>query len=275
MRDRMAELKSIDNRYSLRFLSDRVGLSSKSHLKMVADGSRNLSMALAGKLGKVIGLNDEESSFFVALVRYGQAKSTVEQQAALDELRRKRKFLDVHRLELDHFDYLSDQFTLTLRELVGFPDFEEDPYWIASKLPMDASPKRIKEALDKLLRLGLVRRDENGKLQVCHLHQVTGDGLKSMALKTFYEHTFKRAADSMQFRSDVRHLGGLTMAISQETYEKIIEQYKHFIGEVRHLVDEDETPDQVYQLVMGLFPLTKPAKQRTSTKKRSALGGSK
>jgi len=275
LKDRIAELKSSDTRYSLRFLSDRLGLSSKSHLKMVADGQRNLSSALAGKIGTAIGLADEEAAFFVTLVRYGQAKSTVEQQAALDELRRRRKFLDVHQLELDHFDYLSDQLTLTLRELVSFPDFKEDPQWIAERMPIEAPPRQIKEAISKLLRLGLVRRDEKGHLIPSHIHQVTGDGLKSVALRTFYEQTFSRASASMMQASAVRHLGGLTMAISEDSYRKIIERYKSFIAEVRHIVDDDNRPDQVYQLVMALFPLTKADYGDKSAEKKRAVGGSK
>jgi len=275
LKDRLTELKASDSRYSLRFLSDRLGLSSKSHLKMVADGQRNLSSALAGKIGAAIGLADEEAAFFVALVRYGQAKSTVEQQTALDELRRRRKFLDVHQLELDHFDYLSDQLTLTLRELVSFPDFKEDPNWIAERMPIEAPPRQIKEAISKLLRLGLVRRDEKGSLIPSHIHQVTGDGLKSVALRTFYEQTFARAAASMLEPSAVRHLGGLTMAISEDSYHKIIDRYKSFVAEVRHIVDDDISPDQVYQLVMGLFPLTKADYGDRSAEKKRAAGGSK
>ncbi len=255
--DRLKELKKLDNRYSLRFLSDRIGLSSKSHLKMVADGSRNLSMPLASKLGRAIGLADPEASFFTSLVRYGQAKSTAEQEAALEELRRKRKFIDVHRLELDHFDYLSDPLALTLREMVTFPDFKEEPKWIMERLPMKATPKVIREAIEKLIRLGLIRRDGKGQLTVSNLHHSTGDGFKSVALKRFYENTFKQAADSLRQSPERRHLGGLTMAISRRSYEQIISLYKDFNAQVRAIADDDNDADQVYQLIVSLFPMTR------------------
>ena len=131
------------------------------------------------------------------------------------------------------------------------------------------------EAISKLLRLGLVRRDEKGKLIPSHIHQVTGDGLKSVALRTFYEQTFARASASMLQPSAVRHLGGLTMAISEESYHKIIDRYKSFVAEVRHIVDDDTGPDQVYQLVMGLFPLTRADYGQKSAEKKRAVGGSK
>lgn len=260
LKDRLAELKSVDKKYSLRYLSDRVGLSSKSHLKMVADGSRNLSADVAGRLAKVIGLNSQETAFFMALVRYGQAKSISEQQAALDDLRRKRKFLDVHRLDLDHFDYLNDPLTLTLREMITFPDFQENFEWISERLPMQANEKRIRAALDKLLRLGLIIRDEGGSLAVSHVHHGTGDVFKSVALKTFYEKTFSRASDSMKLSPEERHLGGLTMAISRKSFETIVRRYREFISDVRTIVDEDDEADQVYQLVTGIFPLTRKGK---------------
>jgi uncharacterized protein (TIGR02147 family) len=263
---RLTELRRQNRRYSLRFLSDKMGLSSKSHLKMVADGQRNISLDMADKLADAIGLTDEEGAFFICLVRYNLAKTTAEQLTALDDLRRKRKFIDVHRLELDHFDYLSDPMTVTLREMVSFPDFQEDPKWIAARLPMKANATRIQKALDNLIRLGMIKRDDDGRLRLSHRHQRSGDGLKSVGLRTFYENTFRQAAESLRKSADERHLGGLTMGISRKSYERIVQRYRDFISDVRAIVDDDSEADQVYQMVMGLFPLSVSGSELQVTK---------
>lgn len=256
LRDRMDELRSADRRYSLRYLSDKIGLSSKSHLKMVADGQRNLSLEMAPKVAAAVGLGDEESGFFRVLVRYNLAATTADKLAALEELRHKRKFIEVHRLELDHFDYLSDPIAVTLREMVSFSDFTEDPKWILARLPVKVTPGRIQKALDNLLRLGMLKRDDDGKLTVSHQHQKSGDGFKTVGLRTFYENTFRLAAESLNRPSSERHMGGLTMGISRNGYERIVQRYREFVSDVRAIVDEDAAADQVYQMVMGLFPLS-------------------
>ncbi|RJO67465.1 MAG: TIGR02147 family protein [Myxococcales bacterium] len=258
LKDRLAELKALDSKYSLRYLSDRLGLSSKSHLKMVVDGARNLSPECAAKLARVICLKDDEAAFFLQMVRYGQAKSIEEKQDALAEMRRRRRFLAVHQMELDRFDYLNEPLTLILREMVAFPDFSDDPAWIAARLPFRAAPKQVAEALEKLERLEMIRRDETGKWIQTRTHQKTGDALFSLTLKAFYETMFQKAAQSVNAPSDVRNLGGLTMAISRRSYDRLSELYRRFIDDARAIIDEDERPEQVYQLVMGLFPLTAP-----------------
>ncbi len=256
--ERLAELKAENAKYSLRYLSDRLGLKSKSHLKMVADGQRNLSPKLAASLADVLGLSADETAFFKALVLANQARTPADQSAALDELRRKRRFKKLHRLDLDRFDYLADPLLLTLREMTTFPDFQDDPAWIATRLPGRVGKRRIEKGLMQLERAGLlVRRDDN-RLEAAHKHQHTGDGLHSAALKTFYANTFKAAELSMRQPADVRQLAGLTMAISRPAYDRILERLTVFIDDVRAIADADAGSNEVYQLALALFPLTRP-----------------
>jgi uncharacterized protein (TIGR02147 family) len=222
LKDRLDELKALDAKYSLRFLSDKLGLASKSHLKMVVDGSRNLTDPLARKLAQVLSLREKEAAFFLALVRYTQAKTTQARTEALDEMRRSPQFLQVHRLELDRFDYLADPLLVTLRELICLKGFRENPIWLASRLPMKATPAKIRKAIEKLVRLGLAVRDEAGVLHPAHKHQDTGDEIQSTALPIFYKQMFRLAADALEHPSHARHLGGLTMGVSQDGYTKIV-----------------------------------------------------
>ena len=202
LRDRLGEMKEQDKKYSLRYLSNKMGLASKSHLKMVADGARNLSPELAEQMASVFGLNEQETGFFLVLIRFGQAKSLSEQQDALAELRKRRRFLAVHQLKLDRFDYLSDPLTLALREMVTFADFQENPDWIQKRLPKKFSKTKILEAIDKLLRIGLLFRQQDGSLAVAQKHQHTGDDFRSTALKLFYQNAFRQAAQSLTQPAD-------------------------------------------------------------------------
>ncbi len=90
LKDRLEELKNGDGngRYSYRSLANRLGLSSKSHLKMVVDGDRHLSEELARKLAKVLKLNTREADFFVELVRFAKARNDERKQEILARLRR-------------------------------------------------------------------------------------------------------------------------------------------------------------------------------------------
>ncbi len=256
LNDRLNELKDENSTFSRRYFVKKLGLASSSYLSRIIDGSKNLSERLARKLPDVLGLSAEETSFFYDLVRYGQAKTTAAKVEALDMLRRNRRFIKVHQLALDRFDYYSDPLTLTLREMVANRDFVEDPDWIAKRLPFKSSPRKIRIAIEKLIRLGLLERNEEGKLVICTKHVKSGDRLGSVPLRTYHRNMLELAIDSIEKPVSVRHFRGLTMSIPSDTYEEITEQMAMCVNRIRAIVDASGASDHVYHLEMSLFPLT-------------------
>lgn len=270
LKERFDELKSQDRKYSLRFLAKHLDLKSNSHLKMVMDGDHNLSPQLSRKLAEFLELSEPETAFFIALVAFCQARTTPEKTEALEELRRRTRFVRLHRTALDQLDYLNDPLTLTLREMVGLPDFSEDPKWIAARLQFKATANEIQEALEKLLRLGLLCRSEQGRLVQTTPHLDTGHGFGPVALRGYYQGAFERAAQSLDMPSHERHLGGMTMAVSSATYERILEHFAAFMDTVRREVDADSEPQRVYQFVAGLTPLSKAATPPSSNQEATS-----
>lgn len=257
LKDRLGELKVENAKYSRRYISDRLGISSRNYLRMIIDGKRNISDQLMRKLPSVLDLNRDESTFFIDLVRYGQAKTVEAKNEALENLRRNKRFLEIHQLAMDHFDYMSDPLTLALREMVPLKNFREDADWIQSRLSFKAGRKKIESGIAKLERLGMLERDAAGKLALAHMHQATGDQLGSLPLRSYHKNMLKRAAGAMELPTDQRHYGGITMSIPSDSYGEIVERFEAFIDEVRAIVDKGDDPEQVYHLEMSLFPLTK------------------
>lgn len=270
--DRLDELKAENSKFSRRYFCSKLGLASTNYLKLIIDGRRNLSDKLLVRMAQVLGLDEEESAFFVDLVAYGQAKNTEAKMLALENLRKNKRFIKVHQLALDHFDYFADPVTLTMRELVALRDFREDTDWIGQRLPVKASPGHIREALDKLERLGQIARTEDGRLAVVHRHQSTGSQLGSVSLRSYHLKMLQLGIEAMELPVDVRHYRGLTMSIPAPAYDKIIEQISLCINRVRAIVDESPDASQVYHLEMVLFPLTRPSAARASAV--GASGGS-
>lgn len=255
--ERFKELKEENSKFSRRYFIKRLGLSSSSYITRIIDGSKNLSERLLHKMPVVIGLTREESSFFIDLVRYGQAKTTEAKGEALANLRKNKRFIKVHQMELDHFDHMRDPLSITLRQLVTFKNFREDPKWIMKHLPMKASAKQIKDGLDQLRRLGLVSRNREGKIKATHLHVSTGNRLGSVPLRTYHMNMLDLAKDSMELPVNSRYFRGITLAIKNNSYQKILDKYEKFIDEVRAIADEDEDSNVVYHIETAVFPLTK------------------
>lgn len=258
--DRLAEMKKQDSKYSLRFISNKLGLSSKSHLKMVADGAHNISISLTRKLADLFELKPTEKDFFLSLVRFEQAKTDEDKREALEALRTSKRFARMHQLELDQLEYYGDPLMLVLREMVDLQGFEENAKWIMPRLPFKTTAAKIRKAIARLERLDLLVRDEKGVLKQADMHISSGEGFISIAMKDFYRQKFDLAAGSLELPGDVRQVGGITMGLSREAYEKITVLFMDFINSVRAVADEDDQLEEVYQLVMGLYPLTRPLK---------------
>lgn len=253
---RLNELLAENPKYSRRFICRKLELASNNYLKLILDGSRNLTFALAPRLADVLGLGPEEKRFFLDLVAYNQAKSVTAKNEALEAMRRHRRFVKVQRLAIDEFDYLADPLPLALRELVALDDFDEAPEWIAARLRLPTSPARIRAAIAKLLRLGLIRREEGGRLRVVAEHQDSGPRLGSVPLRTYHLNMLKLAAEAMTLPTDERYFQGLTVSMPESAYQPVIERIREAVEEIRGLIAAATPSEAVYHLEVAFYPLT-------------------
>ncbi len=256
LRARFEELKAEDGKYSYAFIARRAGTDNSGWLKMAISGKRKLGEQQARKLAHALGFDRDQSAFFLNLVDFNQARDEAARAEALQRLRRKRGFKCIHRVELNQLDYLTNPLAMLLREMVALRDFKEDPDWIVAKLPAPVSKAKIRKTLKELLHIGLLERDADGGLVQKHAIQFTGHGLKNHALLTCYDNQFKQASEALRLPAAVRNYGFITMTLSPKSFATINEKLETLRQEIFEILEEDDNCDQVYQYVMGLFPLT-------------------
>ncbi|HOU94749.1 MAG TPA: TIGR02147 family protein, partial [Polyangiaceae bacterium] len=116
---------------SYRAFSRRAGLGSPNYLKLVMDGARNLSPAMAGRFAAACRLEGAASAYFTELVAFNQARSHEERDRAYQRMKRHARFRAAHRLTLAQDRYHSRWYYPAIRELVSCGTFREDPAWIA------------------------------------------------------------------------------------------------------------------------------------------------
>ena len=254
--DRLDEMKAQNRKFSRRYFIKRLGLANSNYLKMIIDGCKPLSKSLVAKLEKELGLGSDEAAFFSRLVRFGQAKTSLEKTEALEEMRHCRRFVNVHQLALQHFDYLTSPLALALREIVVLPEFQESPEWIASRLTFKAKPREIEAMLHQLLDMGLLVRDGNGRLQQSQPHQSTGPQWGNVSLRAYHRKMLELASDSIDQPVQTRSFSGLSFAMNDRTYPKILERYAAFLDEVRALIENERDWNGIYHLEAVLFPLS-------------------
>ncbi|MEZ4367595.1 MAG: TIGR02147 family protein [Kofleriaceae bacterium] len=150
--------------FSYRAFSRRAGLRSPNFLKLVIDGQRNLSGPTAQRFAKALGLGADETSYWLDLVGFGQAKSIGERTGFYQRLSASKRFLRIHTLDRAAAEYHRRWFMPAIRELAARADFVADPGWIAARLRPQIHPDEVARALEVLLELGLLVREPDGRV---------------------------------------------------------------------------------------------------------------
>ncbi|MGC4089267.1 MAG: TIGR02147 family protein [Polyangiaceae bacterium] len=246
--------------FSHRAFSRRAGLRSTNYLNLVMKGERDLSNEMAPRFAKACGLVKREAEFFCDLVAYNQAKTTEDKQRCHERLARFRKFRQAHRLLDEQAAYHAHWYMPAVRELASLPAFRDDPAWVAAQLEPTISERQARDALDTLCRLGLLVRDERGKLRQAQALLTTGPGPLGHQVLVYHHAMIdlaKRALDSMP--REERDISCLTLCVAESTLPILKQRIRELRQELLQLAELEPAPERVVQLNFQVFPLSRVA----------------
>lgn len=244
-------------RLSYRAFSKRAGLGAPNYLQLVIAGQRNLTRATAEKFADACGLADDRKHYFVSLVAFNQARSDAERNQHYTELAAFRRYRQAHKLELADARYHAHWYLPAIRELVHCPTFKEDAQWIAARLVPPITAKQATEAIDTLLELGLVGRDDDGMLSQRERVVSTGAETAGMHIRNYHAEMMNRATRSMELVArEERDISTLTVSVSSKLIPELKQRLAEFRRELVSLCDAEDAPDRVVQLNFQMFPLS-------------------
>lgn len=256
LRDFYAAKKALNPSYSYRYFAKKADLQSANYFKLVMDGTRNLTHRNIRKFAKGLGLGDKEAHYFENLVLFNQAKDEEEKGFFKKNLDLIRANDDRGLLSKDQFEVLSNWYPLVIKELLLLGDFNPQPKKIAQKLDFKITPQQAKEAVELLVRLGLLRVLSDGKLESTNQNMQTPDATKSDAIASFHRQMITLARDSIDKQSGKdRCLSALTFAIRKKDLPEAFRRIHEFRNELDTYFSRGKPYDAVYQLNVQLFRL--------------------
>lgn len=259
LRDHFEVSKATNANYSHRFFARRAGLSSSNFLKLVMDGKRNLGPTTIEKFVKALKLPPDEAAFFADLVALDQAQTVADKNRAFERVAANRRFRVARRLEGPLFKYLTHWYYPAVRELAGRPDFRDDPAWVAEQLMPKINLRQARAALTTLRQLGLLVEDEHGRLVRGDTSLTTGHEVRSIVIPAYHRQMIEQAAASIEnVAPDARDVSALTVCVKASSVDDLKQRIRRFREEMLHRCDEEVEPEQVYQLCIQLFPLSRP-----------------
>lgn len=243
--------------FSLRAFSKRAQLRSSNYLKLVMDGERNLTQEMAARFAEACALRGQSAEFFCALVAFNQADNAKDRDRAYARVSKFKRYRTVHRLDRAQDAYHAHWYIPAIRELVVRLDFREDPQWLARQLMPAITPREAERALKVLIELGLLTRNDAGRLeQVDALVQTTETPI-SHHIQRYHRAMMERAADAMhKVPHQQRQIESITLCLSEARMRDLKARVESFCGEILQEYQADADSRRVVQLNVQFFPLT-------------------
>lgn len=257
----LQSMQATNSAFSLRAWAQAVGVKHPAVLSMVLHRRRKLLPQLATRitehLRRVGRLDHESSRYFELLVHYAHARSDEEKDfyAGLLSTLRPHTSREFVPLQLDRFRAIADWHHSALLEMVRLKDFQPDPEGLSLRLGGNVKPSQVKDALERLERLGLIEaHPEKGYIR-SNTTLVTPTDRADEGIRSYHRQMLEKATAALESQPLTRReFGGHTVV---STPEKLVEAKRRIREFRRQLGDFLETPggSTVYQFNLQLFEL--------------------
>jgi uncharacterized protein (TIGR02147 family) len=248
----------LNPRFSMRAWADQLGLNHVAMLSMVLERKRRLLPTLSTRISQQYlakGKFDEtQARYFDMLVLFHNARTEEEKlfyQKILASLRPDRQF---STLSLDHFRVVSDWYHLAIVEMTELKDFKTDPRWISLRLGGSVNEGQVQEAIDRLVRVGLLERQADGSLKKSKSHYATSSDIPSRAIRSFHRQMIEKALEALESQSvEERDVTAHIVATSRAKIPEAKRMIRDFRRRLAEYLESPGDADTVYQLNVQLF----------------------
>ena len=239
--------------------SKRLGYRSPRSIAMVIKGQRLPSATLVSRLSQDFKLNDREHRYFELLVE----KARREKRGAnlgdtLQQLQLLRGEESHGRLlSADQFSWIAEWYHYVLRQLIVTKWFREDLPWIQKTLRHKISAVQIRDAIERMIALGLVGRNRQGHLILTEPHIKTTQNIPSEALRQHQKQMLQRALEAIDEQSlESRETTSVTIAIDSADFGAAVSAIRKFRDEFHVRFHKPKGGNAVFQLGLQFFEHT-------------------
>ena len=234
------------------------GFSSPVFLKYVSEGRYNLSEDTSYQVASAMGLVGYEQDYFAEMVRLDQAKTDDEKKAIFNRMLALAEVHKVRIIEGDSFRYFESWKNPVLRELApAMPGAK--PLAIARACRQKISAAEVSDALNFLLKAGILQKNKDGNYVQTETGVSTGPmEVTPVAVRGMHRQMGEFALEAIEgVPQNERHFSGLTLGITQDVYDEIVQEIAAFRKRIISIATRSEAVDEVYRLNVQFFPMTK------------------
>ncbi len=255
LRRQFTEKNQKNIRFSLRSFSSRLGISPGAMSELL-NGRRRVSKKIAARITERLLLDPKEQSQILSQFR--------------DPIVRKVQ-PDPTQLELnaDQFKLLSDWHHFAILTLMETSNFIHNKKWIARRLKINSH--RVREALDRLLRLQLIKKSGKTLKRTPTLIS-SSDEITSASVQKAHGQYLENAEKALhEIPIELRDFTSIMLAIDPDRLPEAKKMIRKFQNQMERYLEKGNRTE-VYQMCIQLFPLTEISKSKIKSIFLACLG---
>lgn len=243
--------------YSYRVFSRQAELKSPNHLKLVIDGTRNLTPKMTENYLRALRLAKPAENYFRALVRFNQAKSNDEKQKAYQTMLRSRGYRKAQRIDVAQADYHSKWYMPAIREVAVSPYFRDDHEWLAKQMIPPITPTEAKNALSLLFEMHFLERNDEGQISWSNPIVSTGAQTETLHIASYHTTMLQKTAEAIELVDAAeRDISSLTLALSEANIALVKTRLSELRKELIGMATEEKVATRAVQIGLQLIPLS-------------------
>lgn len=249
LREEFDEKRSKNPLFSLRAYAKQLGISP-STLSRILGGKRGISKRAARQIIEHMKVEKPLTA----------AKLT---DTMIPESTSERAFTE---LDVDQIAVLAEWYHFAILSLAETQHFQSDSHWIAVRLGI--TNREAKDALDRLLRLKMLRKTAGGKLRPTNEQFTTTDRVRNLGVRNTHRQFLNLAGNVLDRLDDTSlfegsDFSGMTMAVDPNRIEEANRRIRLFRRRLCTYLEGGEKTE-VYRLAIQLFPLSRASKGHQS-----------
>lgn len=249
--------KSLNPKFSHRYFARKAGYNSSGLYLLLTRGKQNLTPAYLPKFAKAMELDAREEEYFRLMVDFTHAGTSEAKQAILDRM---VELLPPGAKELrrEQADYYRSWKNVAVREALSVVDIRDNYADLASFISPPLSIRQARASLRLLASLGLIKKTSRGYWRATDAVLASTPETAPLHVRGFQKAMMDLAKDALdQYPKGERNICCSTFSISRQGMDRLNLKVARFLRDIEDLVRSDEKEDQVFQLNLQLFPLSR------------------
>jgi len=226
--------------YSLRAFSRDLGISC-GHLSQVFSNQSGLSLRMAEKVGKSLGLTGQELEYFTTSSVANSHKNSKKKEKAQEKLK-EMSLEEYQQLSEDHFKTIADWHHFGILTAMQLDHYDGSIDFLSKELGL--SFEAIYTAIKRMEKLGLVKNNHSS-FYATNKNLQTSDGLASAALRESHRQSLTIAIDAIEkVNLDKRDFSSMMMAIDPAKIplaKKMIREFRYKLSKTLESGKKEKT----------------------------------